>query len=534
MGAGLLGAALIGCTGEDATSTPDPGVPGSRLRVRALLPATTPAPTTSVLRLGTLASEIGTDGLDSLSRAVTYSRLVGLDPRSATIYGDLAESIEIPEPLTVRFALREGVFFHPDGGGQALPLTAYEIVREMERRRDDGVFVFKDVIESAEASNDTTLTLRLLAPFSLLFEFLARGDASIRGDGQYSAVPARLGSGPLLPSFRDGDELVFVRNPLIGGPAAARLSQLRMLTAAQDADLDAAFSHGLLDVRHHPDEASRQRAASVPGRVEVQRPRFRQRGLALSLLPPRDQASQATVEAFRDVRVRRALSLAVDRKALAAADGSSLTGPVGPSFGGDALPIVELESHPLYQHNAEGALALLRAAGHEGVSVRISHADTPAMLSLAQLLVDQLTASGFIARLVSRPQAEFQQGFLSGDFEAAFFELDQLTTPDIGLRLHTSGGLEGVRSPWGYSNPVYDAAVRAALSEIDPVLRTRKSREAQRMLLNDVPAMFPLSVPTAYASLAAGVTGYEFDAYDFNASRLAAQWEGPPVADPTG
>ena len=156
------------------------------------------------------------------------------------------------------------------------------------------------------------------------------------------------------------------------------------------------------------------------------------------------------------------------------------------------------------------------------------------MLSLSQHVADQLNRSGINTRLVGRPQVEFEQSFLSGDFEAAFFELDRLTSPDIGLRLHTSGGLEGDRSPWGYSNPVYDAKVRDALSQIDPSTRARMSREAQRLLLDDVPAMLPISAPLEYASVAPYVSGYEFDAYDFNEGLLARFWQGAEAGEPGG
>jgi len=286
-----------------------------------------------------------------------------------------------------------------------------------------------------------------------------------------------------------------------------------------------------IDVREHSTARSREIAERRVDRTELSRARQRMRGLALSLLAPRDQASAAVVEAFRDARVRRAVSTAVDRQALLASDDGLLSGPVGPAFAGDALPPVELEAHPLYQRAVGEAAKLIEASGHRGIELRLSHSDAPLMLSLAQQVADQLIEAGIGVRLVGRPQQEFEASFLAGDFEAAFFELDRLGSPDIGLRLHTSGGLEGDRSPWGYSNPVYDAKVREALSQIDPGERTRHSREAQRLLLDDVPAMLPLTAPLEYASVRAGVGGYEFDAYDFNAGTLARFWQGPDASE---
>src|SRR5690606_23207248 len=263
----------------------------------------------------------------------------------------------------------------------------------------EGTFLFSEVIDAVEAPSATDLVLRLRAPFSLLFEYLARGDASIRGPGNYGAVPAALGSGPFFPTGKEGNDLLLLPSPLITTADGVRCSQLRIRRAGQVGDLDAAFLQGELDIHHHPDERSRSLAEAREDRVEQSRPRKRMRGLALSLLAPRDQASLATVEAFRDERVRRAVAISLDRAALLESEAGIHSGPVGPAFAGDALPPVELEAHPLYQHAPGEAAKLLAATGRERLELRLSHSDSPLMLALSQRVADQLSASGIIARL---------------------------------------------------------------------------------------------------------------------------------------
>ncbi len=538
MASGLAAAALVGCTSDElsGTSTPPPSATAveGRVRVRVASSARRPPVAPSPLSLGVTEAEVDQYGLDPISSAVTYSRLIAFDTRTASIYGDLASEVELPDPLVVRFRLREGVHFHPDAAGLAEPLTAETVQRDFEARREEGTFLFADVIDTIEAPSATDLILHLRAPFSLLFEYLARTDASIRGPGDYGGTSAPLGSGPFLPTRTDGDALVLLPNPLTPAADAVRVSELRIHRVAQVGDLDALFASGALDVHVHADERSRELASGVEDRVELSRPRQRMRGLALSLLAPRDQASVGAVEAFRDARVRQAISIAVDRTALLELDAGVLAGPVGPAFAGDALPPVELEAHPLFQYLPAEAAKLLAAAGSADLELRLSHSDSPLMLSLSQRVADQLRQAGIGARLVGRPQSEFEAAFLAGDFEATFFELDRLSSPDIGLRLHTSVGLEGDRSPWGYSNPVYDARVRDALSQIDPAARARMSREAQRLLLDDVPAMLPLVAPVEYASIRRHVSGYAFDAYDFNAAMLARFWQGADAGPSDG
>jgi len=527
---GLLTAALVGCADDDPEDGEATAGQDGRVRVRTLVSAAGRPLDATALTVGVTEDQVGADGLDPLSRALVYSRLVGFDPRTSAVYADLAREVEMLEPLRVRFRLREDQFFHPTAAGEAHPVTAEAVVRDFRRRATEDIFLFRQVIDQVEAPSDYDVVLRLRAPFSLLFEHLAQADASVRGTGDYGGLSARLGSGRFLPLRRDGDALLLRPNPLLVEDARPLLGGVTVRRAEQSGDLDALFVQGQLDVREHPDAASRQLAHVRRARLELARPRQALRGLALSMLGPGGQENAATV-AFRDQRVRRAISLALSRPALAFVDGSMLSGPVGPAFEGDALPRIELEAHPLYQHDLAEARALLAAAGYETLTFRMSHPDTPVMLQLAQRVVEQLAPADIRARVVTRPQQEYQSALIAGDFEATLFELDRLTSPDIGLRLHTSGGLDGLRSPWGYSNPLYDSKVRETLSQADPTLRVRHSREAQRFLLDDVPAMLPLVAPLEYASLAPGVTGYEFGAYGFNAAMLARYWQGPRPGD---
>ena len=74
--------------------------------------------------------------------------------------------------------------------------------------------------------------------------------------------------------------------------------------------------------------------------------------------------------------------------------------------------------------------------------------------------------------------------------------------------------------------------MRNALSALDPADRAERSREAQRLLLDDVPAMFPIWSRLERASIAKRVQGFEFAAYGFNVRWLAAGWRvEDPAAD---
>jgi peptide/nickel transport system substrate-binding protein len=427
----------------------------------------------------------------------------------------------------VRFSINPGAHFHPDDQALARPLNGEDIRRDFLRRRTEQDYLFDRVIERSDAQRDS-VTLHLKAPFALLFELLGAPEASVRSGETSTAFDAPLGSGPFIPTQLEGDRLALARHPLYHQHGYPRLEGVMLTRFATEGDWAAGFAAGELDVwvRSGPP------GAGTPARADVSRavrPATRLRGLGLSLLGQRGDVAVRHVEAFQDQRVRRAFALALNRSALLAPD-SVTSGPVGPAHVADALPPDELAEHELYRWDAREARSLLSAAGQAGLEFRLQIPDTEPMRTYGQLIGDQLTAAGFQPRPQVTDLKAWQTSFGAGDFEAIVFEIGGLNTPDIGLRLHTASGVDGRFSLWGYSNPVYDAAVREALSTLNPAERAQRSRVAQRLLLDDVPAMLPISAPTEAAAIASGVRGYAFGAYDFNAGWLSAAWEHPEAA----
>ncbi len=509
-GSTLAGVMLAACGGGGLLAG-DPKAPSQKERMGSLRIAT------DVLS----PSPAGPSGL-------VYSCLVAFDPRRSRIHGDLARFVEIGDSLTVTCRLRDDLRFHPDSQNLAAALTSQDILHDFQERAADREYLFANVIERVEAPDIETLVLRLRAPFSLLFDYLSDPlSASVRSQVRYGAVDARLGSGPYVPAVRDAAGVGLAANPLFYRSREPLLEGLVVADTPAGQDLDAAFVRGEFDIRIHPRDVQPGAAGTRPGATVSKRASRRLRGLGLSLFPQKKGPAGGNVRfvaAFQDVRVRRAIALALDQAAIAALDDGILSGPVGPAHAGDALSEADLLKHPLYQRNLDEVRKLLDAAGKTELSFAIEGPNTTSMRAVAQLVDTQLREAGFVPRVNLLPPTDWEPLFLAGDFEAALFELDDLRTPDIGLRLHLTGGLTGNFSLWGYSDPVFDTAARAVFTELEPERRAEQSRKAQRVLLDQVPAMFPLSAPPEYASLAGQVRGYEFDAFEFNDGRLSSQW----------
>lgn len=524
-GACLVAGAGLAILLDGCSSKPTAVTGGAVPRVRERVIPKEKRGTPGTLRLGLVRSGApDAPALTDLESLLVHARLVAVDPRSGAVYGDLATEVERPEPTVLRFGLDDRARFHVQGNDQPRPVTSEAVKASFERRAAEGVPLFSQVIERVEAPDKGHVVLHLRAPFALLFELLGAASGAVTSDATYPGLNERVGAGAFVPAALEGAMLRLSANPLLKGDAAPRLAQITVTGAGLERDLDLAFARGDIDVRRHQDEPGVLIGGGRDGRTLVRRPAMRMRGLGLSLVPRKDGRDVRAVPAFQDQRVRRALSLAIDRAVLRGLDNAFPTGPVGPAHATDALPPDELNAHALLQYRPEESAQLLRAAGHEGLAFTVVHPDIPTMLPMVKSVGESLTRAGFAPRMQSMAFAAWQTTLAAGDFEATLVELTNLETPDLGLRLHQSGGLDGRFSLWGYSNPVYDAAVLEALRQFDPAVRAQKSREAQRLLLDDVPAMLPIYVPGEAISIAKGVSGYAADAYDFNTGYLARDW----------
>jgi peptide/nickel transport system substrate-binding protein len=461
--------------------------------------------------------------------ALVYACLVALDPRSGRVYGDLADVVELAEPLVVRVRLRGGLRFHANADGVARAITAAEVRREFAERAAAGEFFFAEGLERVEAPDERTLLLRLRAPFSLLFDYLAdAASAGVRAVERSAVVEAPLGSGPFMPAAAGARGVTLAPHPAFHRARQPLLQQLTVAPAAAASEPRGGEDPPELRVLG----AEEVRPVGAAGAVVARRASRRLLGLGLSLLPQKGGRAVRHVEAFRDARVRRAVAAALDRGPLLELHDGVASGPVGPAHAADALPQAELARHALYRHDPAEARALLAAAGHEGLAFGLEASTRPAGRGLGPAIEAQLRAAGFAPTLRLLPPADAEQLLAAGDFEAALVELDELRTPDLGLRLHMSGGLSGTFSWWGYSDPTFDAAARQAFAEVDPRRRAERARAAQRVLLQQVPALLPISAQHQYALLPPALRGYDFEAFEFNDGWLASRWYLEAGRDP--
>lgn len=294
----------------------------------------------------------------------------------------LAESWSISEDgLTLGFRLRSDAVFH---GGSAL--RAEDVVRSFGRMLDSaealpGRWVLDGLREEngIEAIREDSLVLRLVAPNPIFPSLLATPQASILKGGGLDGDPNvdDLGTGPfLLKGWLAETAMVMHRHPQYWmrdeeGRRLPRLDGIRIEFNREEGAEMLGFRQGRYDFVSAPKpewmdvffEEDGQWKPEWEGRFERHSVPFLKTDYVGLLM---DSASCAILGLSpMDARVRRAMSLALDRRLLVQelrAGGASVARgfvPHGmPGFTADERPV-----HPHLRHDPEAARALLAEVG---------------------------------------------------------------------------------------------------------------------------------------------------------------------------
>lgn len=253
-----------------------------------------------------------------------------------------------------------------------------------------------------------------------------------------------------------------------------------------------------------------------------------------------------TNELFAKAEVRQALSMALDREAIAelvvfaeAATGLITDGVFDTSrknsfreVGGDIIKTTG---------DVEGAKALLKKAGVTKGEFAITVRENDVDVAIAEYAKGIWKGLGFdvsIKKLGAEKHVtaneyevyidEFEQAFKTGDFDVAAIDLQMYSTDAFatlaGFALGYAGTALNLADPenggWdikpgvtGYNSEEYNAKIDAAYNEkMDRAVKTKYLHEAEEILLQDMPVMPLVTLQNAYVSQKA-FSGFSFDYY---------------------
>jgi peptide/nickel transport system substrate-binding protein len=282
-------------------------------------------------------------------------------------------------------------------GGRAWPL--YPI----RGARDYAAGTSKDV-DGIRVSNDSTIELTLEEPLNLFPKLLAMPVAAIVP----TPVPADfdqhpVGSGPWkFVSWSHDDAIVLTRNDRYWG-GAPKSDSLRIRIIPEPLTQAAEFEAGQLSVVEVPIGETRRWEQSHQQELQ-RRPALRDLYVAIN----------TTRGPLKDVRVRRALNLAIDVPTLL----STLFADRGVRAAGSLPPGVAGydSTRTPYLYDPEEAKRLLAEAGYpHGFAIKLWRTQRAELARLAQSLQQALAAVGVQAEIVERDASSARAAVRNGE-----------------------------------------------------------------------------------------------------------------------
>jgi peptide/nickel transport system substrate-binding protein len=425
-----------------------------------------------------------------------YSLLLRVDPDDYNkIVGDLAEAWTVADnKLSYTFTIRKGVTFH-DGS----PVTAKDIKASYDKIIFPPEGVVSDrkgqytVVEAIATPDDHTVSFRLKWPSASFllslaspWNFIYKADTLAKDMHRYEQNI--MGSGPFMfVEHVRGSHLVGKRNPNYWDKGKPYLEGYRAIfisdTAARVAALKGERAH--VEFRGLAPKQRDEIVKALGSKVTVQESPW---DCILLVTMNHEQ------KPFDDKRVRRALSLALDRY-----EGSRVLSKIaivkevaGVQVPGTpyATPPEELAKLAGYGTDIEAsrqeARRLLKEAGAEGLSFTFKNRGIPMPYEpLGIWLIDQWRKIGVNVNQEVIEAAAYYKVLRGGEHDVAMdFQCGYIVDPDLDLYKFLS--VDRNPANYGrYTDRVLDELYDKQSSATDPEERKRRIRDFEKRLLDE-------------------------------------------------
>ncbi len=471
-----------------------------------------------------LDPRLGTDQASSRLYELVYSGLLARDP-AGNLVGDLAERWEaLDGGRRLRFHLRRGARFH-DGSA----LDAEDVLFTFGSLLDGSVPSAKRaalaVVARLEAPDPWTVDFLLAEPNGALAATLTSYLGIVPAGATPEALQRRpVGSGPFRLASASAERLdleAFPDHPG-GAPRLARVVLREVPDATVRAlELEKGSVHLVVNALP-PDLVPRFRGRERFRVVESPGANYAYLGLNL-----RDPA-------LADVRVRRALLLALDRERLVRTLWRGL-GVVTETM----IPPghwARDETLAPRGRDLDAARRLLDEAGFPdpdgaGPEPRLrlvykTSTDETALLQ-AQIVQAMWAEAGIATEVVSHEFATFYNDVRRGAFQLFSLTWTGVNDPDLYRQvLHSANVPPAGANRGAFADPRFDALVEAGARLLDPAARRPYYVEAQRLLAEELPYL-SLFTKVNVAVMPRELAGWvNYPSGELHALRTAA-WEAP-------
>ena len=451
--------------------------------------------------------------------------------------GELAESWYWLEPLVLEIKLRRGVMF-PEAPGimAARELDAHDVMYSYNaiNASPKRIPTYFDHIDRIEVVDSHTLRFH----FS---EYNAEW-AYRYGYGYYSAIQPRemakvdakdwrntIGSGPFkIRRYIQGNSHSYVKNPGYWGHEEVSgkryqlpyVDQLNYRIIKDEATYLTALRTGKLDIL----EAIRWIAVDHLKESTPELKWSRYLGTSGNFM-----ALRMDFEPFADIRVRRAINLAVDQKSIAekfyGGHAELMAYPQHIDFGDYFEPLATMpdEVKELFEYKPDEARRLLKEAGYEDGFSFVTQvcSCSPTNMDLVPLIQSYLAAVGIHMDIQPMEYASFLSLMTTRNHGPGYLMNSGHVNPLTTLRKSFFTGQTW--NPAFYSDPGYDEKIRQLHLERDEQKRIVMAREMTREILVEVPYLW-LPIQYLYTAWWPWVKNYGGEL------RVGAQRPGPIYA----
>ena len=424
-----------------------------------------------------------------------YSKLVrhkvgaGVTPGTFIIEPDLAERWEEPDDTTSVFHLRRGVHWHNKPPLSGRELTAEDVKFTYDRfltEKANPLRFMLDPVDRVEVVDRYTVRFRLKEPFVWLVNMLANPSGTwviarelVEKYGDLKRAETAIGTGPfILERYEPNVKTIFRRNPDYFQAGLPSVDGVDWLVMEDEAAQLAAYRTGQIDCGPWHQWTVRQQDLDA---LKKSHPQLVYRNFVSNVTT--GIYMRTDKPPFNDVRVRRAISHAIDRRAII--DAVFIKGEPTPAIGrgltewSPRIDQLGLGAQ-YYRHDPKEARRLLAEAGFPNglkTTLTVTGGYGSDVLDSFQMAQRQLKESGIEAELKVQEYGAYISTTFLGKYEGM-----ALGPFSIAWEPHST--LYGMYMPEQSRNSshVSDPKIIAMLRE---EMRT-KDLEARRKVIFDI------------------------------------------------
>lgn len=376
-----------------------------------------------------------------INLSFTHSRLLmhktgpNVKPGTFEFEGDLAESWSQPDEKTYVFKLRKGVRWHKKPPVNGRELKADDVKYTFDRFltiKGNANRHMMNALDRVEVVDPYTVKFTLKEPNAWFLDFIATPMAlcivakeAVEQFADLKKPEAVIGTGPwMLERHESKVRSIFVRNPDYFRSGLPYIERVEAIDFNDPAARLAAFVTGQLDAGpEFPGMMIRRQDWKI---VKEKRPNLRYVEFPSNVMT--HVGMRIDKKPWDDIRVRKALSMAVDRQAIlkATAEGVGVMNPPVPAaIAAWSIPYDQLgEGAKNDQFNPDEAKKLLKEAGiGGGFSTTLEYATygSQEIIDTVQMLVKFWKDVGVEVKVIEKPYAAYFATAYQGKQDALMY-----------------------------------------------------------------------------------------------------------------